>query len=113
MNLPIVDFETTKEVEEFGFNWKCDYHYDKHGDLDGHGRPDKLDITYAPYQSEVVKWFRDEHDIYIEPSINLEEKYDNVVVVDYNAEVKENYSTYEAAELAGIKKAIEILKERS
>ncbi len=115
MNLPIVPFDVARDLKELGFDWDVLNKYADNGKLN--------DATYsgdikAPTQSEVCKWLRDEKGIHIEITImNYLYAYEvcdtNGLAVVYFGNDMYKFDTYEAAELAGIKKAIEILKERN
>ena len=66
--------------------------------------PDEMDIKdgiKAPFKSQVFKWFREKHDLFI--SIN---HYDN----GYSINDLRRFDTYEEAEDACIDKLIELIK---
>jgi|SRR6056297_1818677 len=112
MNLPEVPYEIAKELKELGFDWFTKNSWYADGVMCETG-PDK--DCYAPTQAEVCKWFRDKHEIFIEPVKTTDlEKFDcNVTRGSSLYITRGTHDTYEQAELAGIKRSIEILKERS
>lgn len=107
MNLPIVSLEIAEELRELNFDWFTRYFYFYYsltnnwnlhrwmgeGDEDFNQFGDVC--RAAPYQAEVCKWLRDEH------NIHWRELWFDL-----------DFKSYEQAELVGIKKAIEILKQR-
>ncbi len=134
MKLPIVDFETAKELKKLGFNelhnncYRFDSteeiyvlvgengvsYFNNQADKDGY----VADIT-APEQAFVVKWFRDVHDILVYADVfdkGFLEK--NKFCYQWRIFPRtddwfvsiEEYKTYEEAELEGIKEAINYLK---
>jgi hypothetical protein len=130
MNLPIVDFQTAKDIKELGFDWKVNraYLWDNgkyflpQGELNIYFKDQNHNLKphrfSAPTQVEVCKWLRDEKNIsvivewYGAPG-QIEFEYEVCFFVDVSImEVGYHYNTYEQAELAGIKKAIEILKNK-
>ena len=98
MNLETIDFETAKDLKKLGFDWtpnpnECGQYYTDDGQLIRNNEALQYkkgisDFYLAPTQAEVAKWLRDKYGLY--------------VFID----------DFEQAEFAGIKKAIEILKER-
>jgi hypothetical protein len=136
MNLEIVSYEVAVDLKELGFNWNTDKVYafvstpkenETYRRLNHNDYETKIqllpidgwddDPIYAPTQAEVCKWFRDVHDIFIDISKDNQNMFD--VVIRWNNHWKPvggnmggTWHFYEQAELAGIKKAIEILKEK-
>ena len=124
MNLPIVDFQTAKDLKELGFDCQTQKIYSQDGfvwDKSLKYSPHFSGIN-APTQVEVVKWLRDEHEIFV--GIDVDDLKWSFCLLDISHFIDEydyptlcpsyaGHDTYESAELSGIKKAIEILKERS
>lgn len=75
-----------------------------------------LNINYlsAPSYQQVFKWFREEHklDSYIKPYFDNYEYYIADSSSKFNNEFNNDESSYERAELACLKKMIEIVYER-
>jgi hypothetical protein len=126
MNLPIVDFQTAKDIKELGFDWPVYNIYRNNESKRLHGlsqipmdvNSQKTSAISAPTQAETVRWMRVEKNIsvivewYGAPG-QIEFEYEVCSFVDVSImEVGYHYNTYEQAELAGIKKAIEILKNK-
>lgn len=126
MKLQLVTKQQAELLKELGFDWHCDYFYD-HSEWEfkafGYCHNKEFineDKWAAPYTSLVIKWFRDVHKIHVEIGpmwlvrIDYLEKlkkdwsrhlgyinfYEHYHVV--NSETKEEFDTYEEAELAAI-----------
>jgi hypothetical protein len=124
MNLPIVDFQTAKDLKELGFDWPVSNMYRNNESERLHGlsqepvdvNSQKTSVISAPTQAEVIKWLRDEKNISVivewyGASEEIEFEYEVCSFVDTSImEAGYHYNTYEEAELAGIKEAIKILK---
>jgi len=123
MNLETIDFETAKDLKKLGFDWKCKqyyfsgaYFYDEPAILSSY--QNKKDFYFAPTQAEVAKWLRDKHSLMIDVyplgyrtkeyvwTVHDLQPWGGVHISD------KEYRDFEQAESVGIKKAIEILKER-
>ena len=99
MTLPIVDFDTAKDLKELGFDWVCT-------------------SDFKVEQALVTKWLRDVHKLSIEPELLRSEYkccvatttdgYFDIVIggSKFNA-----WPTYEESELEGIQKTIQYLKD--
>lgn len=131
MNLPIVDFNTAKELKELGFDAPTIFAYNKYGKFT-HKLANQIgkepyvhyceydSDMYAPAITEVIKWFRDVHNLYINVTLVgvYKEKNFQLSVMDFNngsfgerIVYKVFYNTtFEQAELEGIKKVIKYLK---
>lgn len=126
------DLETSLEFKKLGFNEPCFAYYEKSEMLSDNHRlryieheetnPCKnnplndLDIA-APLLQQSCKWFRDKYNLSIEPGIfksgykscvvTITDGYFDVVI---GGSKFNTWPTYEEAELEGIKKTIQYLK---
>jgi len=115
----IVPIQQERDLKELGFNFENEYCYLKQ----------KLSLFQVeePYNtfdlilfSQAFRWFREKHDKYgvvnIDLSNNLKDKIFVYMVEDklgYIIDRSEEYNTYEEAELACLKKLIEIVKQNT
>ena len=128
MNLKIIDFETAKDLKKLGFDWtpdpnECGQYYTDDGQLIRNNEALQYkkgisDFYLAPTQAEVAKWLRDKHSLMIDVyplgyrtkeyvwTVHDLQPWGGVHISD------KEYRDFEQAESVGIKKAIEILKER-
>lgn len=140
MKLPLVNIDVAEALKELGFNWKVKYFWDCNSPdnvpYQYVGEDNYNDDTIfsskcyysAPEQAMAVKWFRDTHNIIITIDVNCSQNdfsfgYDWYIwrhskygyIEEYstptNCPIGEwTYSSYEEAELEGIKVAIKYLK---
>lgn len=109
IELPRIDNETARELRDLYYPQDSYHHYQSIGIL-----PEWNESFVVPLQAEVCKWLRDEYKIFISVVFELE-VYEVYIDEGYNIGSEglgKDFEVYEQAELAGIKKAIEILKER-
>jgi hypothetical protein len=116
MEKDFVPYEESLALKELGFDEFCIGNYaddKKHTLFTDKGRRGKVD---APTFSQAFRWFRENHSLFPYVEYLLEEKFDYVIVskmydkpVDY---LDGKFDTYEEAELACLKKLIEIKNEQ-
>jgi hypothetical protein len=132
MNKEFIPYEQALELKELGFNEKCVNHYSEHnGESLLHlmsTTPVKNEsfITYkgcaAPLYQQAFRWFREKYNLFsvIDVDQTMEPlfcyslskykgnfQWDNILPT-----YSELYYTYEEAELACLKKLIEIVKNK-
>lgn len=110
MNKEFIPYEQALELKELGFNEQCfaaqkdniiDYGSEMHSFI---YNMDCGDIWVAlPLYQQAFKWFREKYDLFI--SITY---YEN----GYSINDLRRFDTYEEAELACLKKLIEIIKNK-
>jgi hypothetical protein len=119
-----VPYEEALALKELGFDEPCFAFYDEslyfpnNENQYGTFCNQKLDASScsAPTFSQAFRWFRENHSLFPYVEYLLEEKFDYVIVskmydkpVDY---LDGKFDTYEEAELACLKKLIEIKNEQ-
>ncbi len=129
MNKEFIHYEEALALKELGFDEPCFGFYYPNGKLiqiHTIGFPDdKKDCILAPLYQQAIKWFREKYRL--QPSVNsfCFEEYSFVIMGSRNEilypihhkllnDGKKNpweFDTYEEAELACLKKLIEIVKE--
>ena len=129
MNKEFVPYELALEFKQLGFDEPCLFYYYGSNDLQSLIQIDMprlvnhnesiLGTCYsAPSYSQAFRWFRDKHNLrcqinYIGGLINKTTWWDISVIGHYNTNPKEwemKYQPYEEAELACLRKLIEIVK---
>jgi hypothetical protein len=111
MSKEFIPYEEVLALKELGFDEDCLkevlYVNDKFGDF------------YAPLYQQAFRWFREEcnllHIINIDLSDNLKDKVYVYSIEDHLGSIvdrSEEFKTYEEAELACLKKLIEIVKNK-
>jgi hypothetical protein len=126
MNKEFVPYELALELKQLGFDEPCFAFYDEslyfpnNENQYGTFCNQKLDASScsAPTYSQAFRWFRDKHNLrcqinYIGGLINETTWWDISVIGHYNTNPKEwemKYQPYEEAELACLKKLIEIVE---
>ena len=128
MNKEFIPYEQALELNELGFDEVCMAGYDGDDNSLYIGYSTSEGVQYnpeyyikAPLYSQAFRWFRDKKlsDSYVyryqdrtDGSIN----YGYSIIHDYGIEeirfIKENYTSYEEAELTCLKKLIEIVKNK-
>lgn len=124
MNEQLVTFETAKLAEEKGFREKClsayvyrnEYH--QTSDYKGvlvHDNILLCDI-YAPTQSLLQKWLREENNIIVETTIYTAEYFtyklysrNNIIKILFLGGINEIYNTYEEALETGLQEALKLI----
>ena len=132
INKEFVPYQESLELKELGFDEPCLSIYDKDKKLQRslleypiinskNGFHEFWNIITAPLYQQAFRWFREKKlsDSYVyryqdrtDGSIN----FGYSIIHDYGIEetrfVKENYTSYEEAELACLRKLIEIVKQK-
>jgi len=131
MEKEFVSYEIALKLKELGFNEPClTYYYELTSNLRTHLAIDvrnawtysgnkKLGFTLAPLYQQAFKWIREKHNIDI--SINtIYSKYNENTIKQYSGVIDTKtmytnvgfYDNYEEAQLAGLQKMIEIIKNK-
>ena len=131
MNNEFVSYEIALKLKELGFDEPClTYYYELTSNLRTHLAIDvrnawtysgnkKLGFTLAPLYQQAFKWIREKHNIDI--SINtIYSKYNENTIKQYSGVIDTKtmytnvgfYDNYEEAQLAGLQKMIEIIKNK-
>lgn len=123
-----VDLEVAKLLEKAGFDWNCYKLYEREYERDGRVHAvtsanwnSSLKYYSAPTLEVAQRWLREIKRIhlYVRPILD-ERKYVVTVVVDDliwgqvndNTGTTKRFNTYEEAQEAGIKKALELILEK-
>lgn len=128
-----VSLEVAKLLKEAGFDWKCNHYYEGSNILYYGFCDNDPNIISAPKLEVAQKWFREVKNIYIDIDLYVNKRsvtnsdgwtfhyeYDNPT---FDCEIKnircetiyvfgETHDTYEEAQEAGIKKALEMILEK-
>jgi hypothetical protein len=131
MEKEFVSYEVALKLKELGFDEPClTYYYELTSNLRTHLAIDvrnawtysgnkKLGFTLAPLYQQAFKWIREKHNIDI--SINtIYSKYNENTIKQYSGFIDTKtmytnvgfYDNYEEAQLAGLQKMIEIIKNK-
>jgi hypothetical protein len=131
MEKEFVSYEIALKLKELGFDEPClTYYYELTSNLRTHLAIDvrnawtysgnkKLGFTLAPLYQQAFKWIREKHNIDI--SINtIYSKYNENTIKQYSGVIDTKtmytnvgfYDNYEEAQLAGLQKMIEIIKNK-
>jgi hypothetical protein len=112
-----IPYEEALTLKELGFDEPCFAYY---------SFGDEIVLTYTEKQmvssgccltptfSQAFKWFRKEHKLFASIEYSTTNQTDFVITINkksYNDARDEEYKTYEEAELACLKKLIELLKK--
>ena len=115
MNKEFIPYEQALELKELGFDEKCLARYFKDGKsiFYTHSKIYK-DYVSAPLYQQAFKWFRDKYGMLYTIEENLE---DDQVWYEWDVKSSNGFeggfeTTYEEAELACLKKLIEIAKNK-
>lgn len=122
-----VTFETAKLAKEKGFNILCESFYDNEGTIyksDVYLNEERnnayssksIELCKAPTQSLLQKWFREVHNIDVNPLtdtfVNKDESFKYVVYVTKSKEIDVEYkdfNSYEEALEFGLQEAFKLL----
>jgi hypothetical protein len=131
MEKEFVSYEIALKLKELGFDEPClTYYYELTSNLRTHLAIDirnawtysgnkKLGFTLAPLYQQVFKWLRNKYDI--DFSINTTySRYNENTIKQYSGVIDTKtmytnvgfYDNYEEAQLAGLQKMIEIIKNK-
>jgi len=122
MNKEFIPHQEALELKELGFNELCLEAYDKNGMLYHSHKTDKLFTALnsnlstqcsAPLYQQAFRWFREKHNlkscIMFRTSMEDNKEYYDWLIKGQEV-VYRHFNTYEKAELACLKKLIEIVK---
>ena len=116
MNKEFVPYEESLELKELGFNEPCfTWHWDDIGLYNGleYGNHNKREhVVSAPTYSQAFRWFRDNHGFYNQ--IHKGYGWEGIIRNSVNGDIEWNDGTYnspEEAELACLRKLIELVKK--
>lgn len=115
-----VSLEVAKLLKEAGFNWECDYHYADNTLCHGFCNNDPMFkiIISAPTLDVAQRWLREEKEYYVDVTFrNLSLDYrprihKMIKGTSHMIYLGDIISSYESAQEAGIKKALEIILEK-
>jgi hypothetical protein len=124
MNKEFIPYEQALELKELGFDehsWgACYYEFKDRGNtyilLNTPDSMDSRDGVKAPLYQQAFRWFREKHQLF--SWVLVEYEYGGYSCGIYITGVRQSdiangpYSTYEEAELACLKKLIEIVKNK-
>jgi hypothetical protein len=116
MNKEFIPYEESLDLKELGFNEPCfTWHWDDIGLYNGleYGNHNKREhVVSAPTYSQAFRWFRDNHGFYNQ--IHKGYGWEGIIRNSVNGDIEWNDGTYnspEEAELACLKKLIELVKK--
>jgi hypothetical protein len=124
MNKEFVPYEEALALKELGFNEPCLGHYDnpENSVWITDSPPyyaNKENVCLSPLYQQAFRWFREKHNLYqyIEPSFDCiklgYQNYSWLIKLRERVFIKNGtFKTYEEAELACLKKLIEIIKNK-
>ncbi len=113
MKKEFVPYKQALELKELGFDEECfAYYYNK--ELSFGARVAYGEVIESPLYQQAFRWFREKYDM----SHSIDKDWDNGHLLGYEYMISEQegvtgsktYPTYEEAELACLKKLIEIVK---
>jgi hypothetical protein len=119
MNKEFIPYEQALELKELGFDEECFKYYTEMGTLRIKDERPLPPLTYAPLYQQAFRWFREKYFLDAEIYLNHElgHKFYHYLILQLvreNIEWKSRnitkFKTYEEAELACLKKLIEIIK---
>jgi hypothetical protein len=121
MNREFIPYELALELKQLGFKERCFGHYwenlfyFKTTFHHPSTMPNSPESCLAPTYSQAFRWFRDKYDLYCYVEPYKDNQFDYVVVSDLFGQEDcdgELLNTYEEAELACLRKLIEIAKTK-
>ena len=116
-----IPYQEALELKQLGFNKRCFGHYWENlfyfETTFNHPStmPNSPESCLAPTYSQAFRWFRDKYDLYCYVEPYKDNQFDYVVVSDLFGQGDcdgELLNTYEEAELACLRKLIEIAKTK-
>jgi hypothetical protein len=126
MNKEFIPYEQALELKELGFDEKCYRGYDKNQMLFYSEQENGHELNYsvgmnvsAPLYQQAFRWFREKYglmgivDCFLYPfsyTYNINDSVNEKIILW--SEPENDFDTYEAAELACLKKLIEIVKNK-
>ncbi len=111
MNKEFIPYEEAVTLKELGYKEPCfGWYCMNKKQLYPISPLDKnfVDTALAPLYQQAFRWFREEHNIVASVDIDDQEKYFIYAGMGYEGQ----YNVYEKAELACLKKLIEIVKNK-
>lgn len=128
MNKEFIPYEQAVVLKQIGFTELCVACYDGSEMLSTYStlfEPKNYNVgggknTSAPMYRQVFKWFRDEYDLFCLTDMNYNGKHNitwtiHFLSMNHGLEptiIREEFKSYEEAELACVKTLIEIVKNR-
>ena len=120
MNNEFVPYEQAVELKELGFDEKCYRGYDKNQMLFYSEQENGHELNYSvgmnvsvPLYQQAFRWFREKYEYYVELGHGTRIDFYYTIYKDSVSIAERNdYSTYEDAENACLKKLIEIVKSK-
>jgi len=113
MNKEFIPYEQALELKELGFDEPCYYDYNFGGEITNKWA---IGLVPAPLYHQAFRWFREKYELhYIIQGIGGGLNYDFSINKGRVVSTALNYTpypTYEEAELACLKKLIEIVKNK-
>jgi len=116
-------YEEALALSEIGFDMPCSAYYHTNKELRFHSDGWLNEKCVASTYRQAFKWFREKHNLYyriqrtVFPLDNNSEEFNYFIKANDEKELQDNlldeYSTYEEAELACLKKLIEVVKQKS
>jgi len=120
MNKEFIPYEQALELKELGFNEPCIAYWDNEKVFElneEYLRSSQMDSTWitAPLYQQAFRWFREKHNlkscIMFRTSMEDNKEYYDWLIKGQEV-VYRHFNTYEEAELACLKKLIEIVKNK-
>ena len=114
-----IPYQEALELKQLGFNEPCFTYYKndqpsdflelvKNSEIENvNNEPD--DYISAPTYSQAFRWFREKHDLCANVARYEDEEENNFLYYIDDDDIEEEFNTYEEAELACLKKLIEIV----
>jgi hypothetical protein len=124
MNKEFVPYEESLELKELGFDEECLKYWNDFGKTSTYMRFQLLndiddwcqDYIKAPLYSQAFRWFREKYNLYQFVHYHSRPEYTfavyNDIEMNWTLHEKVSFNTYEEAELACLKKLIEIIKNK-
>jgi hypothetical protein len=117
MNKEFIPYEQALELKELGFNELCLFYYTDNESLRIYHQSEIYDdLVGAPLYQQAFRWFREKYGIMYTVDNNIigntfHGSYTKINS-DYQSDYTDDFATYEEAELACLKKLIEIVKQK-
>ena len=124
MNKEFVPYEESLALKELGFDEECLKYWNDFGKTSTYMRFQLLndiddwcqDYIKAPLYSQAFRWFREKYNLYQFVHYHSRPEYTfaiyNDIEMNWTLHEKVSFNTYEEAELACLKKLIEIIKNK-
>jgi hypothetical protein len=111
MEKEFAPYEPSLALKELGFDEPCFGWYSKDGTFYEGKMTIHQGLLSAPLYSQAFRFFRENHDLYINVTRYNDEGEDKFLYYIDSGDVEEEFNTYEEAELACLIKLIEIVKQ--